>query len=316
MNKYCELVADVASYQPDTADFFKRLADKGVRAVIVKLTEGSAQGTAYVNPKAAKQIKHAKIAGLLVHVYHYAKFRGIKDACDEADWFIQHARKLGITVGSVLVLDIEDEQNSDPATTDANIFLQRVKEAGYPHVDVYSMASWFWSKRLDAKKLIAKNLWVANYRTFKPGVANVGLWQYTNSFEVDGIKLDMSFDFNGFYSKPLATVKKIVDKHSDGFTDNFGDRWFYQHGRFTTDSVIRLRWGARVTSAVISTLPAGSVIQYDAYSLHGGYIWLRQPRPGAKFGYLASGEESGGKRMNCWGKFSSPTPHLLKVPAG
>ncbi|KRM95084.1 endolysin [Liquorilactobacillus aquaticus DSM 21051] len=305
MPKYCELVADIASYQPDTLAFFRSLRVKKVRAVIIKLTEGSATGSAYVNPKAAMQVKHALEAGLLVHVYHYAKFRGQQDAKDEADWFIKHVRKLGITSNSVLALDIEDKRNNDPATADANTFLQRVKSAGYPRVDVYSMASWFWNGRLDVRQLIAKNLWVANYGVPAPGVANVGLWQYTNVFDVDGVKLDMNYDFNGFYTKlPLTVKNKVVtNKGLDNFIDVLGDKWFYQHGRFTTHTAIRLRWGAKITSGIITLLPANSVIDYDAYSFHDGYIWLRQPRSNNKFGYLVSGEEHEGHRTNYWGVF-------------
>nr|WP_054758052.1 GH25 family lysozyme [Liquorilactobacillus satsumensis] len=113
MTKDYELVADVASYQPDTLSFFKALAAQNVRAVIVKLTEGSANGSAYVNPKAAAQLAHARAAGLLVHAYHYAKFKGSQDASAEAAWFVQHAQALKVTPASVMVLDIEDQQNAN-----------------------------------------------------------------------------------------------------------------------------------------------------------------------------------------------------------
>ncbi|KRL34882.1 GH25 family lysozyme [Liquorilactobacillus uvarum] len=306
MTKYCELVADVASYQPATLTFFQALRVKKVRAVIIKLTEGSAAGSAYLNPKAVMQIKHARKAGLFVHAYHYAKFHGQQDAKEEADWFTRHARELGITSDSILALDIEDKQNANPATKDANTFLQRVKDSGYPHVDIYSMASWFWNKRLDVDQLIAKNLWVANYGVSAPGVKNVGLWQYTNSFDVDGGKVDMNYDFNGFYTKSLSAVKNkvLMNKEANNFTDGFGDKWFYQHGKFITHATIRLRWGAKITSAVIALLPVNSTIDYDAYSFHDGYVWLRQPRAGGKFGYLASGEAYEGQRTSYWGEFS------------
>ncbi|HAY53931.1 MAG TPA: hypothetical protein DCY46_08155, partial [Lactobacillus sp.] len=44
--------ADVASYQPDDVVFFKSLSTNKIAGVVIKLTEGSADGAAYVNPKA------------------------------------------------------------------------------------------------------------------------------------------------------------------------------------------------------------------------------------------------------------------------
>lgn len=68
------LVADISSYQPDEPAFFQALKNQGVKAVIIKITQGSAGGDAYINPKAKTQIGNARVAGLLVHGYHYARF--------------------------------------------------------------------------------------------------------------------------------------------------------------------------------------------------------------------------------------------------
>ncbi|MCQ6444297.1 SH3 domain-containing protein, partial [Vibrio parahaemolyticus] len=55
-----------------------------------------------------------------------------------------------------------------------------------------------------------------------------------------------------------------------------------------TDRPINLRWGATTNSAVITQLPAGSTIKYDAYHNDGTYVWLRQPRSDGSYAYLAS----------------------------
>jgi GH25 family lysozyme M1 (1,4-beta-N-acetylmuramidase) len=297
MSKYQELVMDVASYQPSDLAFFKEAANKGVKAVIVKLTEGSENGDHYVNPKAAEQISNAKAAGLLVHGYHYAKFNGVKDAQDEAEWFTKNAKLLGMTAESVMALDIEDSSNQYYATDDANAFIQRVKDRGYPNTDVYSMASWFWAGRLVPSQLIAKNLWVANYGVDSPGLDNVGLWQYTSSFVISNAKVDMSYDFNGFYTQARPNV---VPNHQAtptpdpqplpySWTDNLGVKWIAETGKAILLTPVNLRWGATTKSSIIAQLPAGSVIQYDAKCVSGGYIWVRQPRANG-YGYLAVGE--------------------------
>lgn len=63
------LVADVSSWNPDTQVFFSDLAKRGVKAVVVKLTEG----TTYKNPKAKAQIRAAWNAGMHAHGYHFAQ---------------------------------------------------------------------------------------------------------------------------------------------------------------------------------------------------------------------------------------------------
>ncbi|WP_317294797.1 hypothetical protein [Ligilactobacillus saerimneri] len=50
------LVADVASYQPDSLAYMQALRAYGVQAVIVKISEGSADGDAYVILLSRKQL--------------------------------------------------------------------------------------------------------------------------------------------------------------------------------------------------------------------------------------------------------------------
>lgn len=77
---------DVASYQPDTLVYFKAAKKLGVKGVVVKITEGSATGTDYVNPKAANQIKHAKEVGMVVSGYHFLRSLSVPDAKQEAQF--------------------------------------------------------------------------------------------------------------------------------------------------------------------------------------------------------------------------------------
>lgn len=209
------LVMDVASYQPDDLAFFQAAASQGVKAVIVKLTEGSNPGSAYVNPKAQNQINNARAAGLLVHGYHFADFNGTADAQAEANWFVQKAKEFGLGTDSVLALDLENsEVNANPATNDAIAFLNQVKASGYPLVDCYVGASWVRNGRVDPTQL-GVNLWVAAYNPTAPGVDNVGTWQYTSSFPINGNNVDMSYDFSGYYTNG-ATTHPTNEAHLDG----------------------------------------------------------------------------------------------------
>lgn len=301
------LVMDISSYQPDTVSFFQAAKNAGVKAVIVKLTQGSADGDAYVNPKAQAQINNARSVGLLVHGYHYARFNGNQDARNEAKWFTDHAKKFGLGPESVLALDIEDKANAKYATSDANAFLQAVKDAGYPKVDIYSMASWFWQGRLNAAQLIAKNKWVANYDVSQPGVDNVGTWQWTDNYKIAGTGVDMSYDFSGFYTnadtsanepKPVTPAPKPVSKETT-WTDNLGAVWHVENGKFISNTALHLRWGALPSASTIAVLPAGSVIKYDAWSRGNEFVYVRQPR-GNGYGYVAVRNAKTGE---AYGKF-------------
>lgn len=308
------LVADVASFQPEDLGFFKALASQGVKAVIVKLTEGSADGTAYINPKAQNQIINARKAGLLVNAYHFARYTSIQDAKNEADFFVTVAKRMGIGTDSVMAVDLEASEITPNLNAKTNAFLQYVKDCGYPNVDYYSMASWFWNGTLNPDVILAKNKWVANYGVSQPGVNNVGTWQFSSSWTVNGSKVDMSYDFSGFYTERHITAnsESVINTPKpkpqavtyNSWTDNLGDVWYKEDGTFTLSESINLRWGAKTDSALIATLNPGDVIKYDAFSKHDGYVWLRQVRDNGQFGYLVSGEcDSNGKRTSTWGKF-------------
>lgn len=308
------LVADVASFQPEDLGFFKALASQGVKAVIVKLTEGSADGTAYINPKAQNQIINARKVGLLVNAYHFARYTSIQDAKNEADFFVTVAKRMGIGTDSVMAVDLEASEITPNLNAKTNAFLQYVKDCGYPNVDYYSMASWFWNGTLNPDVILAKNKWVANYGVSQPGVNNVGTWQFNSSWTVNGSKVDMSYDFSGFYTESHITAnsESVVNTPKpkpqavtyDSWTDNLGDVWYKEDGTFTLSESINLRWGAKTDSDLIATLNPGDVVKYDAFSKHDGYVWLRQVRDNGQFGYLASGEcDNSGKRVNSWGNF-------------
>ena len=67
--------------------------------------------------------------------------------------------------------------------------------------------------------------------------------------------------------------------------DALGDTWHSEHGTFTSNTWLNLRWGARTSSSRIALLNPGSTVKYDAWSNHDGYVWIRQPRANG-YGYV------------------------------
>ncbi|MFT9039453.1 GH25 family lysozyme [Schleiferilactobacillus harbinensis] len=260
------LFADVSSYQPDTPAYFAAMAKQGVRGVVVKLTEGSADGTAYRNPLAANQIHNALAAGLHVSAYHFALYTGTQDARNEADWFAGTAKQLGLGTGTVMVADVEAPSIANLGTyANTQAFLQRLNELGYTSNAVYGAASWFW-----ANKLPIHNIWVANYGVSQPGVANATAWQYTSGYNVAGVTTDMSYDYTGLFtsatSKPVSapTDKYNIITAAGGYNSVYQDG--YQHGGTTSKFSEGSRWKA------FGITPIGNLPYYCL----GGSEWYPQ----------------------------------------
>lgn len=270
------LFADVASYQPSDQTWFQNLKNQGVLATVVKVTEGSADGTNYVNPKASAQIVSALNVGMQAHCYHFARFTSITDAKNEASFFVQQVKARGMDATTILVVDIESSDlTHDPQalTEQINAFIQVVKAAGYPRTDIYSSASWFNAPRFYRAQLIPRNCWVASYGTTKPGVENVGAWQFTDNF--NSLNVDMSYDFNGFYT---GAVKKTTSAKPAKPAAKVSTYPGFQaeKGTFTVgDTAIQVRVnGVGLKAQKGGKLQPGDQIVYDGFSNVDGFIWL------------------------------------------
>lgn len=293
---------DVSSYQDDSASFFHKLKDLGAVAVVIKLTEGSNPGSAYVNPKAGAQLASAKAAGMKTGFYHYAQFNGNQDAKNEAAWFVKNLKSIGVATSDPVVLDLESNNNANPATSDAQAFVADVEAAGYTNTVLYASRSWLTSGRVAGSKF--KKVWVAEYNS-STSYNGWSAWQYTDNWQ--GLHVDASYDNNIFStsSTTSAPAKASTPTTSPaGFTDSLGVYWRYQKGTFKLNTAVNLRWGARTSSAQIATLNAGQSINYDAYAYSNGYVWIRQPRGNNSYGYLATGSCNGDTRTSYWGTFS------------
>ena len=163
--------------------------------------------------------------------------------------------------------------------------------------------------KINTARILAKYpncLWVAAYPykgatntadfNYFPSMEGVAIWQFTDNWrgmDVDGNINLLELETNSSVSQPVK-----VPVESTSWIDTFGDKWVKEDGTFITDRPINLRKGAKLTSNIITTLPAGSVIKYDAYSRHDGYVWIRQPREDDQYGYLVCRQ-----RNIPWGTF-------------
>ena len=307
--------ADVSSY--NTSDL-SNIAKSGAKFVFVKLSEG----LDYRNPKAQAQINSAKANNMLVMGYHYARFSGDSNmAVQEGHYSVNSAKEVNLPKGSYLACDWETgsgnvtDQGYEVSANAILAFLDVIAGAGYKPL-LYSGAGLL-KGNIDTKKILAKYpncLWVAAYPLdngipvsepdfgYFPSMDGVAIWQFTDNWKnlkVDGnislidLKLDATAP-NPQPSKP--TPAKPTPKT---WTDVQGMTWHEEDGTFITGGAINLRWGANTDSMLITTLPAGSVVKYNAWARDSaGRVWLQQPRGSNHYGYLV-----GRVGNDAWGTF-------------
>lgn len=191
------LFIDVSGYQEDSVAYFQRAKDQGVMGVVVKLTEGSEDGSAYVNPRAAAQIRNASTVGLRVSCYHFARYTSNADAQNEARFFVKIAKQYGITSDTRMVDDAEVHSVADYNSATA-AFLNEVKALGYANVGLYSSKSFFTSGILNSHGFGEAKIWDAGYGITDLGIDNAAAWQWTDNGL--GMNVDTSYDFDGAFT--------------------------------------------------------------------------------------------------------------------
>lgn len=288
---------DVSSFNNSNVNGYANL---GAKFVFVKTSEG----LDYRNPKAQTQASTAKANGMLTAAYHYARFSNNANvAVQEGNYAVSSAKQVGIEPGSYLACDYEQGSGNETGgdreenTTAILAFLNTIVSAGYRPL-LYSGAELMKNK-VNTAKILAKYpncLWVAAYPykgatntadfNYFPSMEGVIIWQFTDNWY--GQNVDGNINLLELETKTTVSLSQPakVSVESTSWIDNFGDKWVKEDGTFITDRPINLRKGAKLTSDIITTLPAGSVIKYDAYSRHGGYVWIRQPRANGQYGYL------------------------------
>ena len=301
---------DQASYQNSNISAYP-----GAKFTIVKTTEG----LDYQNPKAVAQVASAKQTGIPVGGYHYAHFSADSNqAVKEANYAIKVAKNIGIPVGALFACDWEEgsgnyTKGGYESSADAILaFMDTVAKAGYKPL-LYS-GKELLTKNINTKKITDKYgdcLWVAYYKVegrqdtadfnWFPTMDHVAIWQFADNWkgmDIDGNITVKKLELKSVASKPKVAPTKTSTQEKT-WTDVQGMTWHAEDGTFTTGGAINLRWGASTESMLITTLPAGSVVKYNAWARDSaGRVWLQQPRPNGKNAYLV-----GRVGNDAWGTF-------------
>lgn len=296
------------SYGVDVSSFqgvdLSAMAKAGANFAIVKASEG----TGYQNPKAPAQVNSANANGIMVSGYHYAHFSASRSqAVLEGNYAVNSAKRAGIVPGSYLACDYEEGSGNSTtqgysASADAILaFMDTVASAGYKPL-LYS-GKYILTDKVDVKKITSKYgtcLWIASYKYdsgirqdtpdfgYFPSMDNVAIWQFTDNWK--GLSVDGNISLVDLKTdgKPVAQPSKPAVKQPapQSWVDELGDTWYKEEGKFYPNGTINIRYGARTTSDIIGTVTKGDCVKYDAYSRHGGYVWIRQPRANGELGFL------------------------------
>lgn len=310
-----EIFIDLSSFQKDlTVDDYKKL---GVKKAIVKISES----TNYVNPYIHDLVDKSAAGGVNAFAfYHFGRFTNDAQAVNEAKYFIDNAKnQVNVKPKTLMILDAEI--NGMP-TSSVIVFLKALRDAGF-RTGFYTGKNLLASFDLEAIKPYMDFFWLASYPTVAPADKNpdfnyfpsakyVDAWQYTDNLlgmKVDGSitvtdngndVFNVSDNANGSASsQPSKPSIKPTPAQPKTWTDVQGMTWHEEHGTFVTGGAINLRWGATTQSAIITTLPAGSEVKYNAWARDTvGRVWLQQPRSNGHDGYLV-----GRVGTEAWGTF-------------
>ena len=284
-----------------TAEYVSMRNEFGVKAVTVKISEGST----YKDPYAASNIANVQAAGMYINGYHFARYATKAQAIAEADFAGRTAKAAGLPVGAVLATDVEaEEQNyQSKATNDRNnaAFMKEIQKFGY-RADIYTSGSWANTKMT----IKDKTGWIAAYPYVVSGknwysTNHAWQWSSTAKFRISYGGFDVSQLNSDYYTAGLKSTVKPTNKgavkaNNQKTNKNISKpvasaKWIKEAKTYTLKTAVKLHTGASTSSNVIAILPAGTTVKTDQAIIQGGYRWVRQPRSYG-YGYLATGPES------------------------
>ena len=206
---------DVSNYQYWlTPSDYTTLKQRGVKTVIVKLTEG----TWYQNPAAGAQIRNARNAGLGLAVYHFARFSNQASAVNEANYFISAMRRYGISANTPVIADMEStEVNNRYGAGNLNAFWNTLRANGYNDDIVYTSLSFDQSYGF-SNTVGKKKTWIAQY-PYHPHASylahqDYGAWQFSSAGYINNKgAIDCTVDYAGLFTPTSNLVEKNENGH-------------------------------------------------------------------------------------------------------
>lgn len=191
-------VIDVSDWQ-GKIDWAKVKA-AGVIGAIIRYADDD-----ILDSRFAENMKNAKAAGLHIGSYIYSRAKTKAQAEKDAERLFNACKPYGCDLP--LYIDLEQKGLEKYADTVAIAFLTKLDKLGCKKRGVYANLNW-WNNYLKKTKSDYRSnaFWVAQWESskcdFKPA-ADVGMWQYSSSGSVNGIKgrVDMDWLYIDYWNR-------------------------------------------------------------------------------------------------------------------
>ena len=211
---------DVSHWQ-GTIDW-DRVKAAGIKFAIIKA--GGSDAGFYTDSKWEANYTGAKSAGIPIGAYYFVGRDCVTAAAGKAD----AERFIKILNGKQLEYPVYMDNEAQPASAKAGIteaaiaFCETMEAAGY-FVGIYGSAVSGFQERMDDSKLKAYSHWVAQYASKCTYSGEYGIWQYSSTGRVDGIKGNVDMDY-GYIDYPSIIKnggfngyeKTTADKNKSG----------------------------------------------------------------------------------------------------
>jgi len=194
-------IIDVSRYQ-GTIDWEKVKAAGIGGAMLKTVSTNSKYGGIYIDPKFETNYAACKELGIPVGVYYYTYALDIITATKELGKLREALT--GKSFEMPVAVDVEDNKLkalSATALTDLVSYAASTIEGWGLYAMVYTYLS-YQKTELEMDRLARYDLWLAAYRKTRPDKPVHGMWQYTSTGKVDGIKgnADMSHAYKDYPS--------------------------------------------------------------------------------------------------------------------
>lgn len=185
---------DVSKYQTNID--WKAVKADGIDFAMIRAGYGKVANQK--DPYFEQNMKNAKAAGIACGTYWYSYATTPAEAGQEAELFASVIQ--GYQFEYPVVLDIEDKVQTaltkEQVSAVINAFCEVMESKGY-YVSLYSYAS-FLNTYVYQSVLEDYDIWVAHFNVSRPSYSKTsyGMWQYSNSGNINGINGNVDLDYS------------------------------------------------------------------------------------------------------------------------
>lgn len=194
-------IIDVSRYQGEVD--WAKVKKAGVGGAILKtVSTNKSYGGIYIDPCFEKNYWACREQGIPVGAYYYTYAQKLDTTKAELAklWEAIEGKEFQLPI----VVDVEENKLkplSKAALTDLVSYAANEIECWGMYSMVYTYLS-YQQTELDMTRLAKYDLWLAAYRKTRPSSPTHGMWQYTSTGTVDGVKgsVDMSHAYKDYPS--------------------------------------------------------------------------------------------------------------------